>query len=412
MLSLFFYGPITIDDMPSHSHVVSVACALPDVFSISASLYCNHASFRPLISKLPPFRATSRFRLLHVLGEGAQAYVYFATEFPVCRSVAVKITVAKTATHDMSSFAYAGHHAQVVCSSFFAMRILYSSVVTTDNNDVLLVEVTDVCEAGDLRRVLSTFVSQKKSFTERDVGSFIAQIGIALNHLHRHRIMHRDIKTANVFANRYGLVKLGDFGLARQFDRSVFFPIGRERCGTAYYQAPEIFLREPYSCKVDMWSLGIVAYELITRKLPFAASHRDALQDQVVRGVFLDVRVHRPDASSDLASLIRNLLVRDPRQRLSIADFLASRFVKISLDNFRSSIHLLDSKAIGVFSDEERTCLLAELDSVIAAGSKFRNLVRSIKSMTQLVFHARSASLKGSLCCYINQALALPGCFI
>lgn len=93
------------------------------------------------------------------------------------------------------------------------------------------------------------------------------QVGCALKHMHDRRIIHRDIKASNIFIAKNGNFILGDLGTSRILHKE------REQantfCGTKQYMAPEVFYGSRYTCKVDVWSLGILLYYLATFKFPY-----------------------------------------------------------------------------------------------------------------------------------------------
>jgi NIMA (never in mitosis gene a)-related kinase 1/4/5 len=100
--------------------------------------------------------------------------------------------------------------------------------------------------------------------------------------VHDRKIIHRDLKTQNIFLTKDGIIKLGDFGIARVLSHT------REKCktmvGTPYYLSPEIIDSKEYSFKTDLWSLGVILYELCANKPPFNGESLHALALKIVRG--------------------------------------------------------------------------------------------------------------------------------
>ena len=90
---------------------------------------------------------------------------------------------------------------------------------------------------------------------------------LGLKHIHDRKILHRDIKGQNVFLTRSGIVKLGDLGIARVLTHTKEF--AKTMVGTPYYLSPEIVANRPYSFKSDIWSMGVMLYELCALKPPF-----------------------------------------------------------------------------------------------------------------------------------------------
>lgn len=127
--------------------------------------------------------------------------------------------------------------------------------------------------------------------------------------LHDLKILHRDIKSANVFLNKNGMVKLGDLNVSKTSKS-----LGNTQTGTPYYASPEIWKDEPYDKKSDIWSLGCVLYQMIALKPPFRANDMEGLYRKVIRGFYTRLP---PQYSSDLNIVLKMLLQVTPHLRSS-----------------------------------------------------------------------------------------------
>jgi NIMA (never in mitosis gene a)-related kinase len=107
---------------------------------------------------------------------------------------------------------------------------------------------------------------------------------LGLKHVHDRKIIHRDLKGANVFLTKKGIVKIGDFGIAKVLSHTV--QKARTMVGTPYYLSPEIVQSKPYNNKTDIWSLGVMLYELCALKPPFDAPSIHLLSMKIVRGIY------------------------------------------------------------------------------------------------------------------------------
>ncbi|KAG1329740.1 hypothetical protein G6F62_007535 [Rhizopus arrhizus] len=121
--------------------------------------------------------------------------------------------------------------------------------------------VLEYAEQGELYKKLEA----KGRFSEAEAAKYIVQLSDALEYMHSFGVIHRDLKLENILLSKQGSVKLGDFGW------SVHDPRPRRRtfCGTLDYLPPEMIANEPHTEAVDVWSLGVICYELIVGKPPF-----------------------------------------------------------------------------------------------------------------------------------------------
>jgi len=140
--------------------------------------------------------------------------------------------------------------------------------------------VMEYADGGDL----SSAIKQRRAcgvpWPEVEVMRIFVQICLAMKHVHDRHILHRDLKSRNIFLTSKGIVKLGDFGIARVLDGSA--DQARTRIGTPYYLSPEICESRPYGRQSDMWSLGVVLYELLALELPFQANSLPALIHKII----------------------------------------------------------------------------------------------------------------------------------
>eukprot|EP00744_Colponema_vietnamica_P000353 GILI01000620.1.p1 GENE.GILI01000620.1~~GILI01000620.1.p1 ORF type:complete len:396 (-),score=99.53 GILI01000620.1:415-1488(-) len=182
-----------------------------------------------------------------------------------------------------------------------------------EKNGKLLL-VFEYADAGDLFAQVNAR-APSRYFRESEILLIMAQLCLSLNHLHERRMMHRDLKTPNIFLTTCGLIKLGDFGFSRQYEDALSTDVGSTFCGTPYYLAPELWNQAPYSKKADIWSLGVILYELMSLKKPFTGNGMRELIDRVIAGKFHALPNHY---SAPLITLCTAMLSVDPRQRPSI----------------------------------------------------------------------------------------------
>lgn len=162
---------------------------------------------------------------------------------------------------------------------------------------------------------------------------WFTQICLALKHIHDKKILHRDLKSQNIFLTKNGLVKLGDFGIAKCL--SYTLEKAKTVVGTPYYLSPEIVENKPYSFKSDIWSLGVLLYEMVCLKMPFDASSLPMLYVKIIRGAYNPI----PNFfSKELRSLIGYLLTVDSEKRPSINQILKLPYLKSRIKSFLSEM--------------------------------------------------------------------------
>ncbi|XP_034386897.1 serine/threonine-protein kinase Nek1 isoform X13 [Cyclopterus lumpus] len=187
--------------------------------------------------------------------------------------------------------------------------------------------VMDYCEGGDLFKKIN---SQKGAlFSEEKILDWFVQISLALKHVHDRKILHRDIKSQNIFLTKDGTVQLGDFGIARVLNSTV--ELARTCIGTPYYLSPEICENKPYNNKSDIWALGCVLYEMCTLKHAFEAGNMKNLVLKIIRGSYPPVSGHY---SPELRSLLALLFKRSPRERPSVGSILDKPFLTGRIERF------------------------------------------------------------------------------
>ncbi|XP_027693131.1 serine/threonine-protein kinase Nek1 isoform X10 [Vombatus ursinus] len=187
--------------------------------------------------------------------------------------------------------------------------------------------VMDYCEGGDLYKRINA--QKGVLFPEDQILDWFVQICLALKHVHDRKILHRDIKSQNIFLTKDGTVQLGDFGIARVLNSTL--ELARTCIGTPYYLSPEICENKPYNNKSDIWALGCVLYEMCTLKHAFEAGNMKNLVLKIISGSFPPVSLHY---SYDLRSLLSHLFKRNPRDRPSVNSILEKSFIAKRIEKF------------------------------------------------------------------------------
>lgn len=163
----------------------------------------------------------------------------------------------------------------------------------------------EISRGGDLFSRLNKEVM----FTEEDVKFYLAELALALNHLHSIGIIYRDLKPENILLDSDGHIALTDFGLSK-------LPLSEGKaysfCGTVEYMAPEVVNRKGHSFAADWWSFGVLMFEMLTGNLPFHGLTRRDTMTQILKA-----KLGMPaNLSPEAQSLLRALFKRNPQNRL------------------------------------------------------------------------------------------------
>ncbi|XP_076931409.1 serine/threonine-protein kinase TIO-like [Bidens hawaiensis] len=176
---------------------------------------------------------------------------------------------------------------------------------------------------GELFEILE----DDKCLPEDEVQKITKQLVRALHYLHSNRIIHRDMKPQNILICAGGIVKLCDFGFARAMSNNTV--VLRSIKGTPLYMAPELVREQPYNHTVDLWSLGVILYELFVGQPPFYTNSVYAL----IRHIIKDPVKYPETMSANFKSFLRGLLNKDPHSRLTWPKLLHHPFVAENLED-------------------------------------------------------------------------------
>ncbi|CAF0941097.1 unnamed protein product [Brachionus calyciflorus] len=187
--------------------------------------------------------------------------------------------------------------------------------------------VMDYCDGGDLYSKIQS--ARGVLINEDQILDWFVQLTLALKHVHDRKILHRDLKSQNIFLTKDGTIKLGDFGVAKVLNTTTEF--AKTAIGTPYYMSPEICEHKPYNNKSDVWSLGCILYEMTNMKHPFEANSLQMLIGKILRGNYDQVN---PRYSYELRNLVASMLKRNPRERPSVNGILRLPFIKRLREKF------------------------------------------------------------------------------
>jgi serine/threonine-protein kinase len=258
-----------------------------------------------------------RYEVLAVLGRGAMGVVYKATDPVLNRIVAVK-TINLSLDPDLRD----EYEARFQQEAMAAGSLSHPAIVT----------IYDLGKTGDLAYIAMEFldgqelhdlISAAQRLPLKLTMSIAAQVAGGLGYAHQHGIVHRDIKPANIMVLKDGVAKITDFGIARMRVSEVKTQTGM-RLGSPKYMSPEQVLGQRVDHRTDIFSLGVMLYEMLTGKAPFGGNSLEALMYQTVNTVPLSPSRINPGVPEMLDLILAKMLEKRPDNRYQSAVDLAS----------------------------------------------------------------------------------------
>ena len=279
------------------------------------------------------------FRILEKLGEGGMGSVYKARDTKLDRDVALKF-LAPELTRDPDA------------KTRFTREARAASALQHDN--ICAIHDIEETEDGQLFIVMDLYGGE--SLKERiqrgplkieEATEFAIQVGQGLAEAHQHGIVHRDIKPANILIARSGVAKLVDFGVAKLAGWTQLTRTG-SMVGTVAYMAPEQACGEDVDGRADIWSLGVVLYEMLSGRLPFNRPNAQAMIYSILNQEAESLRTLRPDVPPQLEQVADKALRKDPRQRFQdVGEMLSElRSMKKSLEAEGQEAHHPAAKVV------------------------------------------------------------------
>jgi TolB-like protein/tetratricopeptide (TPR) repeat protein len=259
------------------------------------------------------------YEILASIGAGGMGEVFRARDPRLGREVAIKVLTGGMA-HDADRLARFQREARAVAALNHPHIVTIYSVEECGGIHFLTMELV---EGHSLNRLIPEAGLPLEQIVE--IGAALAD---ALSAAHEKGIIHRDLKPANVMVSKEGRVKVLDFGLAKDLrpasptDATQTLADKTEAglaMGTPSYMSPEQVAGRPLDHRTDIFSLGVVLHEMATGRKPFAGDSTAELISAILRDVPLSVADLRPDASADLARIVRRCLEKDPRRRIQTA---------------------------------------------------------------------------------------------
>ena len=197
----------------------------------------------------------------------------------------------------------------------------YKEAFFDDKSQTLNI-VMEYADGGDLSTKIKQTLKSHQYFDENSIWNTLIQILEGLKYLHQSCIIHRDLKSANIFLTKNNTVKIGDLNVSKIIKR---MGTAFTQTGTPYFASPEIWNDQPYDYKCDIWSVGCITYEMANLHVPFRGTSMQQLYQNVMKGIYPQVHSRY---SNELKEIIKNILVINPKNRPSASELLNNYIIK------------------------------------------------------------------------------------
>ena len=265
------------------------------------------------------------FEIIQKLGDGAYSVVYKVKRKQDNKIYALKKVKLKDLSDKEKQNAL--NEVRILASVKSNFVISYKEAFI-DEDDTNLCLVMEYADKGDLYQKISQFKKIGCLIEEIDVWKIFIQMVKGLKALHDLNILHRDLKSANIFLFSDGSAKIGDLNVSKVVNKGL----GYTQTGTPYYASPEVWKDQPYDIKSDIWSLGCVTFEMLALRPPFRAENMDKLYNKVIKGQYGKISDRYSD---DIKEIIKLLLKVNPKERPNCTQILNHDIIKKRLDFFQ-----------------------------------------------------------------------------
>lgn len=256
-----------------------------------------------------------KYRIDHVIGRGAIGVVYKGYDEQIDRPLAIKTLRPEILENVSESDEFLRRFAAEARS---AGRCLHPNIVTVFDfveHEGAPYIIMEYVNAGTLDNV----IRRGTLLPVRQIGEIMAQLLFALGYAHSKGVIHRDVKPANILCPSAASIKVSDFGVAHIEALDLTKP-GGIPIGTPNYMAPERFLGRPADMRADLFSAGVILFQLLTGTKPFVAADLPELMRKLMNELPPSVRTYRPELWSEIDTVVHCALARNPDDRFQSAE--------------------------------------------------------------------------------------------
>ncbi|XP_072000215.1 hormonally up-regulated neu tumor-associated kinase homolog A-like [Engystomops pustulosus] len=330
----------------------------------------------------PHTKRVGNYLVGRMINKGSFAKVMEGLHVPTGQKVAMKVIDKKKAKQDSYVLKNMKREPRIHQMIKHPNIVQLYETLETENSYYMVMEL---CPGGDLMDK----ICERKKLEENDVRKYTRQITSAVEHLHRHGIVHRDLKIENFLLDENSNIKIVDFGLSNTIQyNGLSHELLNTQCGSPAYAAPELLANKKYGPKVDVWSIGVCVFAMLTGTLPFAVEPFN-IKQLLLKMKNGDITPFPPDISKGAVQLIHTLLQPDPQKRPTIKEAMKDKWLNDSW------------KALSSISYKNRL-RPDELNSIVL---KYMSTTMNVKisEMTNILVNNKPSPILASYCLLLKK---------
>ncbi|MBN3300172.1 HUNK kinase, partial [Amia calva] len=275
---------------------------------------------RDMVKTFPHTKRVGSYLVGKMINKGSFAKVMEGLHISTGEKVAIKVIDKKKAKQDSYVLKNMKREPRIHQMIKHPNIVQLYETLETENSYYMVMEL---CLGGDLM----DRICDKKRLDEKEVRRYTRQIMSAVEHLHRHSIVHRDLKIENFLLDEYNNIKIVDFGLSNTLKaESLSLELLNTQCGSPAYAAPELLAHKKYGPKVDVWSVGVSMFAMLTGTLPFTVEpfNIKQLHQKMVNG---EISTIPADISKGTVQFMLSLLEPNPSKRPTIKEAMEEKWL-------------------------------------------------------------------------------------
>ena len=292
-------------------------------------IFKNNLIYQQKMSSIPNNPTTlDDFKIEKIIGKGSFGSVYLVTRKADQKLYALKTVFLEKLNKKEQENSV--NEVRLLASISHPNVIEYKEAFWDDKNSTLNL-IMEYADNGDLQTLINKKRKEQRYFNENLIWLYSIQMIEGLKAIHDKKIMHRDLKSANIFlSKKKHQCKIGDMNVSKVIKEKFL----TTQTGTPYYASPEVWRDEPYSYKSDLWSIGCVIYEMCALRPPFNGKDLDELFENVCK---CEIKRISNYYSDDLWNMILMLLQHDVDKRVDCEEFLNNEIIKKKINQFKKN---------------------------------------------------------------------------